>query len=178
MHQSDRLQTVADAGPILNDFSRLTSITEINMKKNFKNFEAGSTVSREPRLVGNIVMDMFRGWSHNTEFSVDLKTILRSDPRAVDGKTYQGVLRRDVDCDEYRYDDHFTFVETCPKTPQKHNPQVFCGKYITITQRDDGTYRPNLKPIVIGDGFDIDGFATDVANELLWALEGLVGKSE
>ena len=119
-----------------------------------------------------------RGWSHNTEFSVDLKTILRSDPRAVDGKTYQGVLRRDVDCDEYRYDDHFTFVETCPKTPQKHNPQVFGGKYITITQRDDGTYRPNLKPIVIGDGFDIDGFATDVANELLWALEGLVGKSE
>ena len=148
------------------------------MKKKIKNFEAGSTVSREPRLVGDIVMDMFKGWSHNTELSVDLKTILSSDPRAKAGKDYQGVLRRDVDCDEYRYDEHFTFVETVAKTAEKRNPQVYRGQYITVTRRDDGTYRPNLKPIVIGDGFDIDRFATDVANELLWSVGGLIGKSE
>ena len=79
------------------------------MKKKIKNFEAGSTVSREPRLVGDIVM-------------------------------------------------------------------VYRGQYITVTRRDDGTYRPNLKPIVIGDGFDIDRFATDVANELLWSVGGLIEK--
>ena len=145
------------------------------MKKNFKNHEAGSTVSREPRLVGNIVMDMFRGWSHNTELSVNLKTILSSDSRAKAGKTYQGVLRRDVDCDEYRYDDHFTFVEILPPKAGKRNLHVYEGDFITVTRRDDGTYRPNFKPMKVDAGFTVAKYASGVANELLWALEGLVG---
>ena len=51
-----------------------------------------------------------------------------------------GVLRRDSEAviDEFLCRDaHYTFVETLPQT-EKRNPQVFVGKYITITRRDDG----------------------------------------
>ena len=40
----------------------------------------------------------------NTHFSVDLKTLLRKDRLAKVGKNYLGVLRRDVESDEFRYD--------------------------------------------------------------------------
>ena len=72
--------------------------------------------------------------------------------------------------------DHFTFIETIPPVPEKRNPQVFRGKYITVTRREDGTYRPNFKPMKVGADFSIAQFASDVANELLWALDGLVEK--
>jgi hypothetical protein len=144
------------------------------MKKKIKHFETGSTVSREPRLVGDIVMDMFKGWSHNTELSVDLKTILSSDPRAKAGKDYQGVLRRDVDCDEYRYDEHFTFVEAFAPKERKRNPHVFIGQYITVTRRDDGTYRLNFCPIKTGAGFSLETYALGVYNEICMALGGLI----
>ena len=147
------------------------------MKKKVNSKKAGSTVSREPRLVGDIVKDMFQGWSHNTEFSVNLKTILSSDPRAKAGKSYQGVLRRDIDCDEYRYDEHFTFVETQPWST-KRNPKVFNGKYITITQRDDGTYRLNFKPLKVNAGFSLERYALGVYNEICIALGGLIGSEE
>ena len=29
----------------------------------------------------------------------------------------------------------------------KRNPRVFNGEYITVTRRDDGSLRPNFKPI-------------------------------
>ena len=117
------------------------------------------------------------GWHPNTEFSCDLKTILSSDTHMRTSKSYQGVLRRDSDTitDEYLYrDPHFTFVETLPTAGAKRNPQVFNGKYVTLTRRDDGTYRPNFKPIRIGPKFNAVSFAVNVSNELLWALEGLV----
>ncbi len=91
-------------------------------------------------------------------------------------KDYQGVLHRDVECDEFLYDEHLTFIETAPQTAVKRNPQVFCGKYVTITRWADGSLHPHLKHIDIGDGFDIIGYATAVGNELLWALEGLIEK--
>ena len=134
--------------------------------------------SRKPRLVGGIVAEMLQGWHRNTELSVDLKTILRSDRRLQTGKDYQGVLRRDADCEEFLYEDHFTFVETLPQPAQKHNPQVYNGQYITVTRHDDGTYRPNLKPMKVDKDFSVAKYASGVANELLWALEGLVGRSE
>ena len=114
------------------------------------------------------------GWHNNTHLCVNLKTQLRSDRRAKSGKGYQGILRRDVECDEFLYDEHFTFTETLPPTPAKRNPQVFRGEYITITRRADGSYRPNFKPMPTGAGFRVERYATGVANELLWALEGLV----
>ena len=57
-------------------------------------------------------------------------------------------------------------------------PMLFpsLGEHITVTRRDDGTYHPNFRPIHTGPGFSVAQYATDVANELLWALGGLVGE--
>ena len=110
----------------------------------------------------------------NTHLGVDLKTLLRKDRLAKVGKNYLGVLRRDVECEEFRYDTHFTIVETNSSTTVKRNPRVFSGQYITITQQDDGTLRPNFKPMKMGPGFTPERYATAVANELMWALEGLI----
>ena len=129
--------------------------------------------SRKPRLVGGIVAEMLQGWHRNTELSVDLKTILRSDRRLQTGKDYHGILRRDVDCEEFRCDEHFTFVETLPWS-RKRNPRLFNGRYISITRQDDGTLRPNFKPMKVDKDFSAARYASGVANELLWALEGLV----
>ena len=95
------------------------------------------------------------------------------------GKDYQGVLRLDheADIDEFRCQDaHYTFVETLPWTT-KRNPRVFRGRYITITRRNDGTLRLNFRPVKTdAEDFDIIRYSSGVANELLWALEGLIEK--
>ena len=113
-------------------------------------------------------------WNNNTHLSVDLKTQLRSDRIAKNGKSYQGLLRRDIDCDEFLYEEHFTFTETVPQPAQKRNPRVFNGKYISVTRRDDGSYHPNFKPLKIGEGFNLERYALEVYNELFVALDGLV----
>ena len=115
-------------------------------------------------------------WHNNTHLCVNLKTQLRSDRRAKSGKGYQGILRRDVECDEFLYDEHFTFTEIVPQAPQKRNPRVYDGEFITVTLRSDGSYHPNFKPMKVGEGFSVARYASGVGNELLWALEGLVGK--
>ena len=114
-----------------------------------------------------------QGWHQNTELCVDLKTMLLNDRRMKAGKDYLGVLRRDVEIDDFRYDEHFTFTEMLPWT-SKRNPRIFVGKYITVTRRDDGTLRLNFRPIPKGEGFCIAEYAVGVANEVLWALEGRV----
>ena len=131
--------------------------------------------SHKPRLVGGIVKEMLQGWHRNTELSVDLKTILRSDRRLQSGKDYQGILRRDVESEEFYYDEHYTFVETLPWT-RKRNPRLFNGKYISITRQDDGTLRPNFKPMKIDEHFTSDYYAFKVYLELFKALLRLVGK--
>ena len=105
---------------------------------------------------------------------MDVKTYLRSDNRMKAGKNYQGVLRRDVKCEEFKYNEHMTFVETSSQKRVKRNPHIFEGEHITITRRDDGTYNPNFRPIRTGPGFNLERYASGVANELLWALEGLI----
>ena len=117
-----------------------------------------------------------QGWNKNTELCMDVKTYLRSDTRLKAGKNYQGVLRRDVECEEFKYNERLTFVETASKRMVKRNPHVYEGRYITVTRRDDGSYRPNFRPIHTGPGFNVEHYASSVANELLWALEGLVGE--
>jgi hypothetical protein len=95
------------------------------------------------------------------------------------GKGYTGVLRLDseAEVEEYRsFDPHFTFTETVPPTAAKRNPHVFDGKYITVTRRDDGSLRLNFKELKVGADFSVEKYASGVANELLWALEGLVEK--
>ena len=115
-----------------------------------------------------------QGWNKNTELCIDVKTFLRSDSRMKAGKDYHGVLRRDVTCEEFKYNEVMTFVETVSQKRVKRNPQVYVGETITVTRRDDGTYHPNFRPIHTGPGFSVEHYASSVANELLWALEGLV----
>ena len=95
-----------------------------------------------------------------------------SDPFA----PYQGVLRLDAegDVDEYlTTDTHYTFVETRPWT-SKRNPRVFNGKFISITRQEEGTLRPNFKPMPAGKHFSLERYAFGVYLELHKALEGLV----
>ena len=164
-----------------------------NMKKN-NSTRVGSEAQYGPRLAGEILHDylensnepvarayrerqaaaMKQGWSCNTHLCVDVKTFLRSDRIMKAGKTYLGMLKRDEADEELGFDDrHFTFVETLPMT-EKRNPRVFEGQFITITRRDDGSYRPNFKPMRIGAEFNIDSYAIGVCNELRKGLKGLV----
>ena len=127
------------------------------MNKVFKcNSKAGSKKSNNPRRRNN-----------NTDLCVDVKFRLRHDRIAVIGKNYPGVLRRDEEC-------HYTFTETA--NADKRNPRVFEGKCITVTRRDDGTLRLNFRPVTMGADFNAATYATDVANEILWALTSLLGK--
>ena len=163
-----------------------------------KKVEVGSRESNEPRLLGSIVEEMLhgnsplavgyrqyiasqengeveeQGWHPNTHLGVNLKTLLRSDSKMKAGKNYQGILRRDEICEEFRYDEHFTFVETVPQTAGKRNPHVFDGKYITVTRRDDGSLRLNFKELPKGANFNLERFALGVYNELCLALGGLI----
>lgn len=117
------------------------------------------------------------GWHHNTHLGVNVKTVLNNDRIMRVGKDYQGVLKRDVEIDEFLYDEHFTFVETLPWS-MKRNPRVFNGKYISITRRSDGSLRPNFKPMNIGRGFNLECYAFGVYRELHQALEGLVEEND
>ena len=173
--------------------AELNLSAQSKMKKVIKT-RAGSEVQYGPRLVGEILHDYLensneplavayrerttdsekQGWNPNTHLSVDLKTLLRSDSKMKAGKNYQGILRRDEVCEEFHYDEHFTFVETVPQTAGKRNPRVFDGKYITVTRRDDGSLRLNFKELPKGVNFNLERFALGVYNELCLALGGLI----
>ena len=111
----------------------------------------------------------------NTDLGCNLKTILRSDRIMKAGKDYRGVIRRDIECDDFLFDEHYTFVETEPWLT-KRNPRVYSGQYISITRREDGTLKPNFKPVKIAGDFNIHRYAFGVYRELHQALEGLVEK--
>ena len=115
-----------------------------------------------------------KGWQRNTALCVNLKTVLRGDSRMKAGKEYLGVLRRDVECEDFYYDEHYTFVETLPWS-MKRNPHVFNGKFISVTRRYDGSLRLNFKPMPkLGENLSVDNFAFEVYRELRQALIGLV----
>ena len=119
---------------------------------------------------------MKKVFNRNTHLGVNLKTMLRSENVMKTGKDYQGVLRRDSDgeVDDFlSRDPHYTFVETLPWT-EKRNPRVFRGRYITITRRDDGTLRPNFRPMPAN--MSIERYTFQVYLELHKGLTGLIEK--
>ena len=121
-------------------------------------------------LICNITTDRLVADIHpHTELCVDLKLLTREPGRLNIGATLGGIITRDGE-------EHYTFRETQPSTAGKRNQQVFYGKFITITRRDDGTLRPNFKPVKKEEDFSASSYATGVANELLWALTSLLGK--
>jgi hypothetical protein len=81
-----------------------------------------------------------------------------------------------VECDEFLYDEHFTFTEIVPQAPQKRNPHVYDGEFITVTRRSDGSYHPNFKPLKVDKNFSVERYISGVDLELHKGLEGLVGK--
>ena len=112
---------------------------------------------------------LFRDLFPNTEPCIDLKLLTRKQGRLEVGTILPGIITRDGE-------EHYTFRETQPSTAGKRNPRVFEGKCITVTRRDDGTLRPNFRPLTMGADFNPATYATNVANELLWALTSLLGK--
>ena len=102
----------------------------------------------------------------NTELAVDLKLLTHQPGRMPLKAYFDGVLRRDSEM-------HFTFIQTLSQTV-KRNPHVFMGEYITVTRRDDGSFRPNFKAVTIDEDFCLDSYAIGVCNELRWALKGLI----
>ena len=126
-----------------------------------------------PRLFPESNETMKKVFNCNTHLGVNVKTVLNSDRIMRVGKDYQGVLKRDVEIDEFRYDEHFTFVETLPWS-MKRNPRVYNGRYISVTRQDNGNLRPNFKPLKMGDDFSLERYALGVYNELCIALGGLV----
>lgn len=161
--------SVAPASPGNHLAARLETPSDVHFQKIIRTMEAK-----------NIFMNRnLQGWNRNTELSVDLKTILRSDRAMRTGKEYQGVLRRDSDSEVDEFlcrDAHYTFVETLPQSAGKRNPHVFVGQYITVTRRDDGSLRPNFKPMKVDKDFSVYRYALGVFNELMWALEDLIEK--
>ena len=116
-----------------------------------------------------------QGWNNDTHLSVNLKTKLRSDRYAKTGKSYQGVLRRDVECEDFLYDEQFTFTEIVPPTAGKRNPHVFEAKFVSITRWDDGSYHPHLKQMPeLGAKLSVDNYAFEVYRELRQGLKGLI----
>ena len=111
----------------------------------------------------------------NVELCVDLKTHLQNDVLMKPGKKYPGVLQRDVPNEEFGPDDgHYSFIETVPPAAPKRNPRVYSCELFTLTLRDDGRLRMNVKPIEAGPDFSIDGFALRMSDEIRRALPGLV----
>ena len=166
------------------------------MTKKIKRTREGSA-QHAPRIVGEILHDYLensneplavayrerttesekQGWHPNTDLGCDVKTILRSDRKMKVGKEYQGILRLDWEAvtDEFlSRDPHLTFIETKSQKGAKRNLHIFVGNFITVTRRDDGSLRPNFKPMKVDKNFSVEKYASGVANELLWALEGLI----
>ena len=115
--------------------------------------------------------------THSTYLAVNLKVKMFRDSHLKLGKDYIGILCHDVPEDSIGGDDdHFTFIETYPMNVRKRNPHVYFGKYITITRRDDGTYRPNFKPLKMDADFSVDNYAIEVCEELREGLKGLIEK--
>ena len=169
----------------------MTPATSHNNDKGCKHSKAGSVISHEPCLFRDIFAEMLQSdspfanayrqhvdrtalsktsmttWHKNTELCVDVKTYLQRDSIPKLDKDYRGVIRRDDV-------NHFTFVECERSAPAKRTVRVKNGIYTTVTRSDDGSYRPNLKPVRITSGFDVVAYVNTVKAELLTSLLGLV----
>ena len=53
---------------------------------------------------------------------------------------------------------------TCSTTPA---PPTFFVKHITITRKDDGTYRLNFKPLKMDADYSVDVFAIEVCEDII-----------
>ena len=122
--------------------------------------------------------NMEQGWHRNTILCADIKSFLLNEVLMTPGKDYPGILRHDIPSEEFGFDDeHYTFIETLHPTAGKRNPHVFEGRFVTITRRDDGSLRPNLKQMPkLGAKLSVDNYVFEVYRELRQGLKGLIEK--
>ena len=114
----------------------------------------------------------------NTTLCCDVKTILHHDRQMRVNKDYRGTFRRDVECEEFRYAEHYTFTEALPQVAYRRYPTVYHGTYVNIHEHDDGTLHPSLRRVAVTKDFDIEGYARVVELELRTALKSLVKKGK
>ena len=115
--------------------------------------------------------------NHNTHLCVNLKTRLVSDKQMVPGKTYRGTLKYDVVCEDYLYDEHFTFTENQVSTDGKRNPCVYKGLCVNVHQRADGSLYPTLKRPRFTADYTFQDFCREASRELA-QLPGLIEEEE
>ena len=105
------------------------------------------------------------GVSHGSPLlGIDLWTRLRTDPQPSLGKPYHGrLVMRDTD--------YALFTEDPPAKPQRRNPRIFDGRYVTLTRREgDGHLRLNFKELPFPPGLDDEAYAHGVGQEVKEAL--------
>ena len=166
-----------------------------------RNFKKSPSDSHEPKAVGAILDEMLRSDSRfaaayrrykeavddeaevetnqlfknffpDTHLNVDLKLVTREQGRIPVGAYLDGAITRDGE-------NHFSFFQNDAEKKRlvvkQRNPHVFDGEYITLTRRDDGSLRPNFKPMPkLGANLSVDNYAFEVYCELRGALKGLV----
>ena len=170
------------------------------MKKVFNsNFQAGSRKTDEPRLIGDILAEMF---SSNSPLAKAIRQSVASHKYAdAEGKAAaEGNSRwfRNTElCSDLKTlllhdriakigkvykgllrrdsDEHFSFFECRPSANAIiRNPHVFEGKYINVTRRmKDGHIRFNFKEVDFGGRFNPLSFAIAVMKEILKAFKCL-----
>ena len=170
-----------------------------NMTK--KNYRAGSRNSNEPRLIGDILAEMF---SSNSPLAKAIRLSVASHKYAdAEGKAAaegnSGWFRNTELCSDIKTylcfdriakigkvykgllrrdsDDHFSFLE-CRRSASANaiirNPHVFEGKYINVTRRmKDGHIRFNFKEVDFGGRFNPMSFAIGVMKEIIMAFKCL-----
>lgn len=170
-----------------------------NMTK--KNYRAGSRNSNEPRLIGDILAEMF---SSNSPLAKALRLSVASykyadAEREADAADNGGWFRNTELCSDIKTylcfdriakigkvykgllrrdsDDHFSFLE-CRRSASANanirNPHVFEGKYINVTRRmKDGHIRFNFKEVDFGGRFNPMSFAIGVMKEIIMAFKCL-----
>lgn len=105
----------------------------------------------------------------STNLCIDLKTQMRTDKLPIINKEYTGTLMRDGE-------EHYTFKETMAPTCGKRNKKVYDGRLISVTRRDDGSYRTNFKGVSVTKGFSVEEFAQDVKAEIIESLNCLLSE--
>lgn len=170
-----------------------------NMTK--KNYRAGSRNSNEPRLIGDILAEMF---SSKSPLAKGIRLSVASHKYAdAEGKAAAadngGWFRNTELCSDIKTylcfdriakigkvykgllrrdsDDHFSFLE-CRRSASANanirNPHVFEGKYINVTRRmKDGHIRFNFKEVDFGGRFNPMSFAIGVMKEIIMAFKCL-----
>lgn len=164
----------------------------INKEKDCKaNGELHASLS-DAKIIGDVIEDILSsdsefaiaqrerkerfdctGRYHNTELCVDVKTLLIIDRVMQTGKRYNGFFTKDSE-------GHITLVEKAKQTYFRYDKK-FDGELISLTQRDDGTFRSHFKDFAISPTLtekEVRKLGNKLKREFVDALLGLVEKKE